>query len=346
MLNPFHLLTLEAVVRTGSFAEAGRVLGYTGSAVSQQIAALESHLGVELFERAPQGVTPNSTALFIAERSPDALGRIRTLEDDIRSQIAGETGHLRIGSFATVVEKVVSRAFSKFQEEHPRVDIHLSEGEISDLIPLLETGELDIAITYRYTPLSVRWPKEFHVERLLVEDLFLLTSKTHPLADEEHGIDSLDGFEHERWISSGQHTIETAMIRQMCATAGFVPNISYYVANYLSFHSLIAPGLGIAIVPALGCKPDPSVAASRLEMPDAFREVLLVRAPGVTEGAWQAMRSALREATAELMRTDRSVHTPAHLGGLHSPPGSWRTADGGDGPKSDPPPRPNRAERS
>ncbi|WP_449278885.1 LysR family transcriptional regulator [Leucobacter sp. GX24907] len=331
MLNPFHLLTLQAVVRTGSFAEAGRVLGYTGSAVSQQIAALETTLGVELFERAPQGVSPNSTALFIAERATDTLGRIRSLEDDIRAQISGEAGHLRIGSFATVVEKVVSRAFSMFREDHPRVDIQLSEGEISDLIPLMESGELDIAITYRYTPLSVRWPREFYIERLLVEDLFLLTSKHHPLADEKNGISSLEGLEHERWISTGQHTIETAMIRQMCATAGFVPNISYYVANYLSFHSLIAPGLGVSIMPTLGYKPDPAIAASRLEMPDAFREVLLVRAPGVTEAAWHAMRSALRSATTELMLTDRSVHTPAHLNGLNSPPGSWRTSlqDGG-----------------
>lgn len=58
MLNPLHLRTLESVLRNGSFAHAARSLGYSGSAVSQQISALERQVRAPLFERDAHGVRP------------------------------------------------------------------------------------------------------------------------------------------------------------------------------------------------------------------------------------------------------------------------------------------------
>ena len=73
VLKPVHLQTLAAVVRTSSFSQASRELGYTSSAVAQQIAALERDLGVRLFIREPQRIRPTPAALLLAERGQHAL---------------------------------------------------------------------------------------------------------------------------------------------------------------------------------------------------------------------------------------------------------------------------------
>lgn len=92
MLNPVHLRTLSVVLRTGSFAEAARRLGYTGSAVSQQISALERQLKTSLFERDAHSIRATPAAEFIASRSSAALGALEALEDDITQLMEGAVG--------------------------------------------------------------------------------------------------------------------------------------------------------------------------------------------------------------------------------------------------------------
>ena len=89
MLNPLHLRTLSVVLRTGSFAAAGRHLGYTGSAVSQQMKALEAESGLVLFERGAQGVEPTAEAQLLSERAIETLGALATLQEAVREIAAG-----------------------------------------------------------------------------------------------------------------------------------------------------------------------------------------------------------------------------------------------------------------
>ena len=100
VLNPIHLQTLQTVIRTGSFADAARQLGYTGSAVSQQMAALERQIRAALFERDAHRVRPTPAALFVAEQSLETLGRLRSLEEDIALLLEGATGKLRLGKLS------------------------------------------------------------------------------------------------------------------------------------------------------------------------------------------------------------------------------------------------------
>ena len=83
MLNPVHLRTLVEVVKTGSFAEAARRLGYTSSAVSQQISAFERAVGVTLFEREAHSIRPASAALLIADRGGELLAAFDGFEHEV-----------------------------------------------------------------------------------------------------------------------------------------------------------------------------------------------------------------------------------------------------------------------
>lgn len=84
MLNTLHLRTLIVVLRTGSFAEAARQLGYTGSAVSQQMASLERAVKMSLFERDAHGIRPTPAAGFLAQRAQEVLAAVGTFEGEVR----------------------------------------------------------------------------------------------------------------------------------------------------------------------------------------------------------------------------------------------------------------------
>jgi DNA-binding transcriptional LysR family regulator len=118
MLNPLHLRTLIAVLRTGSFAEAARRLGYTGSAVSQQMASLERAAKLSLFERDAHGIRPTPTADFLAQRAQEVLAAFGEFEDDVQAMSEGSVGRVRLGSFPTASQQLLPLALSVFVQSH------------------------------------------------------------------------------------------------------------------------------------------------------------------------------------------------------------------------------------
>lgn len=317
MLNPIHLETLQAVMRTGSFADAARRLGYTGSAVSQQIATLERQTGAKLFERDAHGVRPTPAAEFIAARAPAALGTLRALEDDIALLVRGATGSLRLGSFPTFNERLMPAALARFAAACPGVDLHLEEGEPGELIPMLRAHDLDVAVIYHYGRTPRRWPRDMPVESLLREDLLLL-APPHLEITSPADTATIAGLRDETWIAPQAGTAGATTLLRLCADAGFEPNISFRSNNYAVIHGLVAAGFGVAIAPALGCRPTPGVATTTLVGDGVLREVVMLRAPGTADATWASVAEALRAAAGELCGSTTGLSVadphPSHAG--------------------------------
>lgn len=296
MLNPVHLRTLTTVIRTGSFADAARQLGYTGSAVSQQIAALERTVRMPLFERDAHSIRPTPAGEFIAERARDALAALSALEDDIRGMSEGSTGRLRLGSFPTASENLLPLMLAKYAREHPQVEILLDEGEPDELVPLLQVAELDLALVYRYSLVPQPWPKTLKAINLLDEELLLLLAKDHHLAGAS-GI-LLSDLRAETWISTREGTSGASCLRRICAGAGFAPQIGYRSNDYDVITSFVRSGLGIALVPVLGYVPTDDVIAVRIEDVQVRRQVAVVhgstKANPVVVGVVSALQAAAR----------------------------------------------------
>src|SRR4029450_10546711 len=124
-----HLLALVAVVETGTFSKAAEQLGYTQSAVSQQVATLERIVGTPLFER-PGG--PRPVRLTIAGdvlRTPPraVLARFSSAAPDLRALASGEQGELRVGTLPSVGTKVLPRLLGTFRAEWPGIEMVLHE---------------------------------------------------------------------------------------------------------------------------------------------------------------------------------------------------------------------------
>lgn len=252
-----ELRALVAVADTGSFRRAAERLGYTQSAVSHQIAVLETALGAALFTR-PGGraavalTTAGEAANRYARR---ALGAVDAMAAEVRA--AGRPGpaRIRVGAFHTAAAELLPAALRAFAEQRPGVDVVLSETtESQDLLALLARGDLDLAFV-------LNPPVDERVEAVpLVEDPWvILTPRDDPISEDPHpSFDVLDGARLVAWNTRWRTQVE---LEQILARRGIHPSIVYRTDDNLALQRLVAVGLGHACLGRLAAR---SVADPRL----------------------------------------------------------------------------------
>ncbi len=298
MLSPLHLRTLTVVVTTGSFANAARQLGYTASAVSQQILALERAVGTSLFEREAHSVRPTAAAHFLTERGRDLLTSLDTLELDVRAMAKGRSGRLRLGSFPTASARLLPSSLAALAQARPEVEVLLDEGEPDELVPALLDGDLDVALVYRYDLVPRPLPDGLVQIPLLSEDLLLLLP-AGPSPRVRRRIDLADLAE-ESWIASREGSDGAACLSGLCAAAGFQPRIDLRSNDYGVVQGLVGAGLGVALVPALGHQPAHGVDALRLTGRRRMRHVSALHRRTNTNPLLPHVLAAVQEAARRL----------------------------------------------
>jgi DNA-binding transcriptional LysR family regulator len=309
MLDPLHLRTLTTVLETGSFAAAARRLGYTPSAVSQQIAALERAVHLPLFERGARSTRPTPAAAYLSTRGQEVLATLGALQDDLRGLAEGVIGTVRLGCFPTAGEHLLPSALAALAVSHPSVEILLDEGEPDELTPRVHDGDLDVALVYRYTGAPVRRPRALTVTPLLREDLVLLPAG-HPQAGA--GEVRFGELADAPWIATREGTAGATWLQRVCAEAGFEPRMGYRSNDYDVIRGFVRSGLGVALVPVLGSVPDPAVATARLAGVDVHRHVGVLTRPAVGNPAVAGVVAALTAAAADRHDPGRGVcHEPA-----------------------------------
>jgi DNA-binding transcriptional LysR family regulator len=306
VLNPVHLRTVVEVVAVGSFAAAARTLGYTASAVSQQVSALERAVGVELFEREAHSIRPSAAALFIAERGAELLAGLDGFEQEIQAMVQGRRGRIRLGTFPTASARLIPHAIAKLTHDRPNADIALDEAEPDDVLPLVLAGDLDLALVYTYDLVPRTWPTDLTVVPLLAEALLLLLPETHP-ATRHHTIRP-DDLTDANWITSKDGTAGATCLTRLCAAHNFTPRTTFRSNDYGVVQALVAAGVGVALVPALGYQPRPGTAARKLRGTQVQRHVAAAHRTANTN---PLLRDALAAITAACALAAGEYLTPA-----------------------------------
>jgi len=305
VLNPLHLRTLVEVVAVGSFAAAARALGYTASAVSQQISALERAVGVELFEREAHSIRPSAAALFIAERGAELLAGLDGFEQEVQAMVQGRRGRIRLGTFPTASARLVPHAVARLTADRPDADIALDEAEPDDVLPLVLAGDLDLALVYTYDLVPRTWPDDLTVVPLLDEALLLLLPDDHPAA--RHRTVRPDELKDVRWIASRDGTAGATCLTRLCAAHGFTPRTTFRSNDYGVVQALVAAGVGVALVPALGYTEHPGTTARGLRGTRLGRHVAAVHRKANNN---PLLRDALAALTAACDRARNDHLTP------------------------------------
>ncbi|MCP3426999.1 LysR family transcriptional regulator [Rothia sp. AR01] len=253
-LDVNSLATMGAVMRTGSFAAAARELGYTPSAVSQQMSALERSLGIRLFDREPRRVTPTEAAHYVQERSEQVIDLLGQLEVDLARLGAGETGRLRVGTFDSAGGPIMGQAIARFLVRRREVQITLDEGEPYELFPRVSDGGLDLALGFQYDLVPRKFPDNLRLSEVMTEDLYVVAHRKHRLAGRPSvRLEELHG---ETWVAHREETPSHHCLQELCARSGFRPEIAFRSNNLGTVKGIVAAGLAVAMIPQLSYRPD------------------------------------------------------------------------------------------
>jgi DNA-binding transcriptional LysR family regulator len=293
-----HLAALEAVARTRSFGRAARELGYTQSAVSQQIAQLEKLVGQRLVERpgGPRPVSITEAGALLLRHADSIVAHLDAAKADMAALAEGAAGTLRVGIYQSVGARILPALLRRFHEEWPRVEVQVKEEtDAADLLRLLEHGELDLTFADLPQPEG-----PFESQEILVDPYVLLVSARSELAGRETPptLRSLSGLPLIGWRS----TVEPERYLR-----GHVPdlNVVFRTDDNGTMTALVAEDIGAAVVPRLVVNPrNPAVTALPLGSRIPPRHIAIV---------WHRdrYRSAAAEAFVELARELGESYVPA-----------------------------------
>jgi molybdate transport repressor ModE-like protein len=252
-----HLLALVAVAETGTFSAAAEELGYTQSAVSQQIGTLERIVGTPVFER-PGGRRPvrlTAAGEMLLGHARAVLARVRSAAADLRALASGEQGELRVGTLPSIGTKVLPRLLGTFRAEWPGIEVVLRESrESADLIRAVESGDVDVTFIeigqHETGPLEVR--------PLLDDPMMFVAPAAAPEARQRAV--SIADIAHLPMIGTcnpGCRQIIDDVFRQ----APVSPSYVFRSDDHPTIQGLIGSGLAYAVLPLLTVdENDPNVA--------------------------------------------------------------------------------------
>lgn len=244
-------------MQQGTFTAAAASLGYTQSAVSRQIAAIERAAGTELLERRRDGVRLTTAGHMVMRRATTVLQEIDAAAREL-SGLPEQPGTVRLGWFPSAGAVLVPRALTALRRTDPGLDVVTREGSTPALLRALRAGSLDIALLASappFRPLDTESPP-LALQTLTERALCLAVPVTHPLARGDF-IDVAD-LHGQRWIAGSS----TGEDRLMGVWPGLDerPDIAHTARDWLAKLQLVAAGCGLTTVPAaLGPAAPPGV---------------------------------------------------------------------------------------
>jgi len=240
------LQVFREAVRRGSLGEASRALGYTQSAVSRHIAALEAEFGVTLLERRPAGVRPTPYGDLLLQHADAVLAHDDQLRREFDGVQKGTLGHIAVGAFPTAVAGIIPAAVNALQQDRPDTTFSLLEARTPALIEHVHARDLDVAVVTD-GPGGHGLPASLDCTHLFDEQLLVAVGHAHRLARRRAVY--LSEIIGETFIT-GSDSDENVLLRAH-SLHGFQPPSQIIVAGWIGKLACIAAGLGIALVPQL-----------------------------------------------------------------------------------------------
>ncbi|SEP90552.1 ModE molybdate transport repressor domain-containing protein [Lentzea xinjiangensis] len=298
MLDVRRMQVLRAVVSTGSITAAATNLGYTPSAVSQQVASLEKQAGLPLLERVGRGVRPTAAGRLLTEHATRLAEQLAEAESALTALRNGCAGTLRVRYFATAGAALVPPAVATFRAERSGVELDLKLTEPTDPFEELAAGRADVAITLLEP--SEPTPEGVVARHLLADPFYAVLPRGHALARKR--VLDLCELADEPWVSAdcGASGLCKDVVPRACAGAGFAPQVAVESDDYATAQGFVAAGLGVALIPRLGLGyAHPGVVLRKVRNPEPVRHIHVVYRE---DAAWNPAVVSLAEALEKAAR--------------------------------------------
>jgi DNA-binding transcriptional LysR family regulator len=246
-----YLAALIAVSKDESFSRAAERLGYTQSAVSQQISRLEQSIGHQLVERpgGPRPVSLTPAGKMLLRHAEAIVARLTSAAADLDALDSGSTGRLRVGCYQSVGVRILPRVLREFTTSHPGVDIQLVENEDDGvLLAQVERGELDLSFVVAPLPEG-----PFDAEELLEDPYVVVVRSDSPLGEGKSTI-ALKELVGVPLITYAQLR-EAHLIENRLGHPALRDQIVFRSNDNGTILGLAAEGVGAAVLPWLSVDP-------------------------------------------------------------------------------------------
>ncbi|PZR54281.1 LysR family transcriptional regulator [Xylanimonas oleitrophica] len=299
MLDVHRLRIFRSVVASGSVVAAAANLGYTPSAVSQHVAALQRETGLTLLERAGRGLRPTAAGLELAAQADAVLARIGEAESVVADLRAGRTGRLSIAYFASVGAAWLPTVVQRLTTQFPGVRLDL---RLEETVPDDPDERADVQVVVAGP--GVEPGPGFRSHHLLDDPYVAAVPCGHRHAGRAEV--ELAELACEQWVDNDfARGWCRRNLLEACTAAGFSPAFHVEAHDYPTALAFVAAGVGITVLPEL--------AAARL--PAGVTAVPVVRPTPV-----RSLHAVVRDAVAG------TPTARAALAGLHAAAAAGRPA--------------------
>jgi DNA-binding transcriptional LysR family regulator len=292
------LRVVREVAERGTFSAAAAALGYTQSAVSRQVAAVERAAGAAVFERRRDGVRPTAAGRVVLRHAAAALDAVDTADRELRG-LPAETGTVRLGVYPSAGAVLLPRALTQLRRAHPGIAVVSRDGTTPVLVRALRAGSLDLAVLALTPPFRApdRESPALVIDTLAERALRVAVPASHPLADQD-SVDVAD-LRGQRWIASRASGDEPLL--GVWPGLDGRPEIAHTARDWLAKLNLVAAGCGLTTVPAgLAAAAPPGVRVLPVRGgPEENRRVVVAHLPHRISDAVRRVADALHQAATD-----------------------------------------------
>ena len=242
MLDLARLRIIDAVARHGSVTAAAKALHYSQPSVSHHLARLEAETGAQLLQRVGRGVRLTEAGRLLADRAAEIIGRVDAADAELSAHIGLKAGKVRLGGFSSAIGSLFPRAMTALARKHPGLQISLTDVHPPEGLQLLRSGQIDIAVIFRYTETAPE-PDGVRLHHLLDDPVYLLSARRGS---------TLARLRESTWIAGCERC--RSHLLDLCAKQGFTPNIAYTSDDMVVMQSLVAAGFGVTTIPGLALR--------------------------------------------------------------------------------------------
>jgi DNA-binding transcriptional LysR family regulator len=277
-LDLHSIRIVRAIAEHGTISAAARALGYSQPAISQHLRRSEARLGTPLVIRSGRGVRLSEAGQVVARHAVAITSALDAASGDLAELVGLAAGTVRVAAFPTASSTLVPRLLASMRQRHPGITVGYVEAEPPEAIAMLRDGAVDLAITFAYPGdrADPHRPADASLESvpLFTEPVVLALPDRHALANRDQV--ALADLADERWIAGCP--LCRGHLLAACEAVGVTPNIELETDNAIAVLTLVAAGLGVALLPqlALATAPVPPGATVRSTTPSSDRSIQLV----------------------------------------------------------------------
>lgn len=247
-MNIFHLRILLAVAEHKSFSTAALKLDISQAAVSRAIAALEEELGVSLLARGRFGAHPTLIGERVIDHAQQILQCREQIEYEINLAKGLEGGRVRIASFRSAATHLLPPLIARFSHRFPNIEVTLTELDPVGVEQALREGQVDIGLV----PLP-RSSEEFETWEIAKDEFVVLLPPSLSHISPQLTWEELSTYSFILY----NYAECTSAVRNHWATWGQSFKVAFEIKEDSTIVSMVAQGLGAAILPHLAALPIP-----------------------------------------------------------------------------------------